>query len=102
MQSKRHKKRQHSDKAPEGWRPHEPDLMPPPKADIGHITVSLYGYTVHVPFKQPGDKGARRCRSDHLAIPVGDEWLVMSLREAALEAVRRMPRVMTRKERNAA
>ena len=102
MQSKRYKKRQHIDRAPEGWQPPEPDLLPPPATDIGHIAISLYGHCIHLPIKQPGDGKTRRARSDQLAIPVGTEWLVMSLREAVLEAAKRMPRVMTRKERGTA
>ena len=54
---------------------------------------------MHVPIRQPGTVNGRRPRSDQIAVEVDGAWLVMSLREAALDAVKRMPRVMTRKER---
>ena len=77
---------------------HRNDL-PPPGTEIGHVTLSLYGQSVHVPIRQPGTVNGRRPRSDQIAVEVDGAWLVMSLREAALDAVKRMPRVMTRKER---
>lgn len=99
MKNKRYKKRQHTETPPEGWNPPEPDNLPPAGAPIGHITISLYGHPEHVPFRQPGTVKGRRPRSDQIAVEVDGVWLVMSLREAALEVVKRMPRVLTRKER---
>lgn len=91
--------RQPKPQPPDGYAPPEPDNLPPPGTEIGHITLSLYGQSVHVPIRQPGTVKGRRPRSDQIAVEVDGAWLVMSLREAALDAVKRMPRVMTRKER---
>ena len=84
---------------PEGYSPFEPDNLPAPGTEIGHVTLSLYGCSVHVPIRQPGMVNGRRPRSDQIALKVDGVWRVMSLREAALDAVKRMPRVLTRKER---
>lgn len=100
MQSKRYKKRQYTEPVPEGYVPPSPDALPPPGTEIGHVTLSLYGCSVHAPIRQPGTVKGRRPRSDQVAVEVDGQWLVMSLREAALEAEKRMPRVLTRKERN--
>jgi len=84
---------------PEGYCPPSPDNLPSPGAEIGHVTLNLYGQTVHLLLRQPGMVNGRRPRSDQIALKVDGVWRVMSLREAALDAVKRMPRVLTRKER---
>ena len=65
------------------------------------MTLNLYGQTVHLLLRQPGMVNGRRPRSDQIALKV-DGVAVMSLREAALDAVKRMPRVLTRKEAGSA
>lgn len=73
--------------------------MPPAGTNIGGVTATLYGQTVSIPFLQPGTVNGHAPRSDQLAIEQDGRWLVMSLRAALLEVDRRMPRILTTRER---
>lgn len=83
------------------------DGMPRPEApaeprageQVGRALVELYGQQFEMQFRVPGDSGARRARSDHLAVEIDGEWRRMSLRAALLELEKMVPRVMSRRER---
>ena len=64
----------------------------------GLITIDLDGRVYEVPLRQPGCDGVRRPRSDTLAAQVDGQWLVMSLRAAALAVVAQVPRQLSRAE----
>ena len=64
----------------------------------GRMVLELDGRIYETELRQPGCAGARRPRSDTLAAHVDGQWLVMSLRAAALAVVNRVPRQLSRAE----
>jgi hypothetical protein len=71
----------------------------PPGTDVGHIEIVRYGHSILLPARIPGTVGpGRRARSDQYAFCIDGEWLRMSYREAALQAVAQLPRELTRRE----
>lgn len=62
-------------------------VRPPPGTEVGHIHIVRYGQDILLPVRIPGCSGRNRPRSDQYAVQIDGEWLLMSYREAALQAV---------------
>lgn len=75
-----------------------PPPMPRPGSVIGTIAVTLYGHTVAVPIRQPGDANGRRARSDTFVFDHEDGRVRQSLRAALLKVDKDFPRILSRKE----